>query len=81
MTIPNIIDPSVPIGKDDTENVENEKYGDPVVPAFEVPYHADILDRIGGLDKESAGRTSGNRSGAPDEGPSGTAGNLGRANR
>ena len=60
MVIPNIIDDSVPIGKDDSENVENEKFGDPVVPAFEVPYHADILASINGLDKDSAGRTSGN---------------------
>ncbi len=60
MVIPNIIDESVPIGKDDSENVEIQKYGEPVVPAFEVPYHADILDRIGGLDKDAAGRTSGN---------------------
>ena len=60
MKIPNIIDESVPVGKDDTENVEIEKFGDPAVPSFEVPYHADILDRIGGLDKEAAGRTSGN---------------------
>lgn len=60
MVIPNIIDPSVPIGKDDTQNVEIQKYGEPVVPDFEVPYHADILDSISGLDKESAGRTSGN---------------------
>lgn len=60
MVIPNIIDPSVPIGKDDNENVEIQKYGDPVVPDFEVPYHADILDSISGLDKEAAGRTSGN---------------------
>ena len=60
MTIPNIIDPSVPIGKDDSQNVEIEKFGEPVVPDFEVPYHADILDRLNGLDKESAGRTSGN---------------------
>ena len=60
MKIPNIIDPSVPIGKDDSENVEIQKYGEPVVPDFEVPYHADILDRIAGLDKEAAGRTSGN---------------------
>ena len=51
MNIPNIIDDSVPIGKDDSENVEIEKFGDPVVPSFEVPYHADILDRIGGLDR------------------------------
>ena len=60
MTIPNIIDSSVPIGKDDTENVEIEKFGEPVVPEFEVPYHADILDRMNGIDKESSGRTSGN---------------------
>ncbi|MCR4792223.1 MAG: serine--tRNA ligase [Lachnospiraceae bacterium] len=60
MVIPNIIDESVPIGKDDSENVENEVFGDPVVPSFEVPYHADILDKIGGLDKDAAGRTSGN---------------------
>ncbi len=60
LSIPNIIDPSVPIGKDDSENVEIQKYGDPVVPDFEVPYHADILNSFDGLDKESAGRTSGN---------------------
>ena len=60
MIIPNIIDDSVPVGKDDSENVEMEKFGEPVVPDFEVPYHADILDSISGLDKESAGRTSGN---------------------
>ena len=60
MGIPNIIDPSVPIGRDDSENVEIQKYGEPVVPDFEVPYHADILDGISGLDKDSAGRTSGN---------------------
>ena len=60
MIIPNIIDDSVPIGRDDTENVEIEKFGEPVVPNFEVPYHADILASINGLDKESAGRTSGN---------------------
>ena len=60
MTIPNIIDDSVPIGKDDSENVELQKFGDPVVPNFEIPYHAEILDRFSGLDKESAGRTSGN---------------------
>ena len=59
MVIPNIIDKSVPIGKDDRENVEIERYGEAKVPSFEVPYHADILDSIGGLDKESAGRTSG----------------------
>ncbi len=60
MVIPNIIDDSVPIGKDDNENVENEKFGEPVVPEFEVPYHADIMDRLNGIDKDSAGRTSGN---------------------
>ena len=60
MIIPNIIDSSVPIGKDDSENVENERFGEPKVPSFEVPYHADIMDRLNGLDKESAGRTSGN---------------------
>ena len=60
MMIPNIIDPSVPIGRDDSENVEIQKYGDPVVPDFEVPYHADIISGIGGLDKDAAGRTSGN---------------------
>ena len=60
MVIPNIMDPSVPIGKDDTENVENEKFGDPFVPAYEIPHHADIIEALGGLDKESAGRTSGN---------------------
>ena len=60
MVIPNIMDPSVPIGKDDTENVENEKFGDPFVPAYEIPHHADIIEVLGGLDKESAGRTSGN---------------------
>ena len=59
MVIPNIIDDSVPIGKDDTENVEVEKFGDPVVPKYEIPYHADIIDRFNGLDKEAAGRTSG----------------------
>ncbi|MCQ2541470.1 MAG: serine--tRNA ligase [Lachnospiraceae bacterium] len=60
MKIPNIIDASVPVGKDDSENVEIQKYGEPVVPDFEVPFHADILDSICGLDKEAAGRTSGN---------------------
>ncbi len=60
MKIPNIMDKSVPIGKDDTENVENEKFGEPVVPDYEIPYHADIIESFGGLDKESAGRTSGN---------------------
>ena len=60
MKIPNIMDKSVPIGKDDTENVENEKFGEPVVPDYEILYHADIIESFGGLDKESAGRTSGN---------------------
>lgn len=59
MTIPNIIDASVPVGKDDTCNVEIEKFGEPVVPEYEIPYHADILNKINGLDKDSAGRTSG----------------------
>ena len=60
MTIPQIIDESVPIGKDDSENVEIEKYGEPVVPNYEIPYHADILESINGLDKDASGRTSGN---------------------
>ena len=60
MVIPNIIDESVPIGKDDSENVEIEKYGDPIVPDYEIPYHAEILESINGLDKISSGRTSGN---------------------
>ena len=60
MVIPNIIDKSVPIGEDDSKNVENQKYGEPVVPAYEIPYHADIIGRLNGLDKESSGRTSGN---------------------
>ncbi len=59
MVIPNIIDSSVPIGKDDSENVEIEKFGEPVVPSYEIPYHADICDLYNGLDKEAAGRTSG----------------------
>ena len=60
MVIPNIIDDTVPIGKDDTENVENERFGEPIVPSYEIPYHADILERLNGLDKDSSGRTSGN---------------------
>ena len=60
LTIPNIIDDSVPIGKNDTENVEIERFGEPIVPNYEIPYHADILERMSGLDKESSGRTSGN---------------------
>ena len=59
MTIPNIVDDSVPVGKDDSENVEVQRFGEAVVPAYEIPYNADILDKINGLDKESAGRTSG----------------------
>jgi len=59
MVIPQIIDDSVPIGHDDSENVEVEKFGEPVVPAYEIPHHADIISRVNGLDKESAGRTSG----------------------
>ena len=58
--IPNIIDPSVPIGKDDSENQEIEKFGEPFVPDFEVPYHTDILEKVDGLDIDSAGKTSGN---------------------
>ncbi len=60
MTIPNIIDPSVPIGKDDSENVEVERFGDPVVPDFEIPYHTDIMERFNGIDMDAAGRVSGN---------------------
>ena len=60
MVIPNIIDDSVPIGKDDSENVEVEKFGEPVVPSYEIPYHADILGYFAGLDKEASARTSGN---------------------
>ena len=60
MAIPNIIDDSVPVGKDDSENVELQRYGEPIVPAYEIPYHADILDSFSALDKESSGRTSGN---------------------
>ena len=60
MTIPNIIDPSVPIGKDDTENVEVQKYGEPVVPEFEIPYHAEIMESFNGLDLDSARKVAGN---------------------
>ena len=60
MTIPNIIDPSVPIGKDDSENVELEKFGEPVVPDFEIPYHTDIMAKFNGIDIDSAGRVAGN---------------------
>jgi len=60
LVIPNIMDKTVPIGEDDSKNVELEKFGEPFVPDYEIPYHADICERVGGLDKESAGRTSGN---------------------
>ena len=60
MTIPNIIDPSVPIGKDDSENVEVTKYGEPFTPDFEVPYHTDIMERFNGIDLDSARRVAGN---------------------
>ena len=60
MVIPNIIDPSVPIGKDDTENVEITKYGEPVVPDFEVPYHTDIMEKFNGIDLDSARKVAGN---------------------
>lgn len=60
LVIPNIIDDSVPIGKDDSENVEVQKYGEPLVPDFEVPYHTDIMDRFHGIDLDSARKTSGN---------------------
>ncbi|MEE1199787.1 MAG: serine--tRNA ligase, partial [Christensenellales bacterium] len=60
MVIPNIIDDSVPIGRDDRENVENERFGEPVVPEFEIPYHVDIMERLDGIDLDSARKTSGN---------------------
>ncbi len=60
LVIPNIIDPSVPVGKDDSENVEVQRYGEPVVPDFEVPYHVDIMERLSGIDLDSARKTSGN---------------------
>ena len=60
LLIPNIIDSTVPIGEDDSKNVELEKFGDPIVPSYEIPYNADILESFNGLDKEAAGRTSGN---------------------
>ena len=60
MTIPNIIDPSVPIGKDDSENVEIEKFGEPVVPDYEIPYHTDIMEKFNGIDLEAAGKVAGN---------------------
>ena len=60
MVIPNIIDPSVPIGKDDSENVETEKFGEPVVPDFEIPYHTEIMEKFNGIDLDAAGRVAGN---------------------
>ena len=60
MTIPNIIDPSVPIGKDDSENVEVQKYGEPVVPDFEIPYHTEIMEHFNGIDLDSARKVAGN---------------------
>ena len=60
MAIPNIIDPSVPIGKDDSENVELERFGEPVVPDFEVPYHTEIMEKLHGIDLDSARRVAGN---------------------
>jgi len=60
MVIPNIIDPTVPIGKDDSENVEVQRYGEPVVPEFEIPYHVEIMERLSGVDLDSARKTSGN---------------------
>lgn len=60
LVIPNIIDPSVPIGKDDSENVEVEKFGEPAVPSYEIPYHVDIMEKLDGIDLDSARRTSGN---------------------
>ena len=60
MKIPNIVDASVPVGKDDSENVEVQKYGEPIVPDFEIPYHTDIMARFDGIDLDSAGRVAGN---------------------
>lgn len=60
MVIPNIIDPSVPIGKDDSQNVEIKKFGEPVVPDFEIPYHTEIMEKFNGIDLESAGKVAGN---------------------
>ncbi|MBR4466949.1 MAG: serine--tRNA ligase, partial [Clostridia bacterium] len=60
MVIPNIIDPSVPIGKDDSENVEVQRFGEPVVPNFPIPYHTDIMESFGGIDLDAAGRVAGN---------------------
>ena len=60
MAIPNIIDESVPIGKDDSENVERERYGEPFVPEFEIPYHSEIMEKLSGLDLDSARKVAGN---------------------
>ena len=60
MVIPNIIDPSVPIGKDDSENVEIEKFGEPIVPDFEIPYHTEIMEKFDGIDLDAAGKVAGN---------------------
>ena len=60
MVIPNIIDPTVPIGKDDSQNVEIQKYGEPVVPDFEIPYHTEIMEKFNGVDMDAAGRVAGN---------------------
>lgn len=66
MVIPNIIDPSVPIGKDDSENIEIERFGEPVVPDFEIPYHTEIMERFCGIDMEAAGRVGRKRFLLPD---------------
>lgn len=60
MTIPNIIDPSVPIGKDDSENVEVQRYGEPIVPDFDIPYHTEIMESFSGIDLDSARKVAGN---------------------
>ena len=60
MAIPNIIDPSVPIGKDDSSNVEIQKYGEPIVPDFEIPYHTEIMEKFNGIDLDAAGKVAGN---------------------
>ena len=60
LVIPNIIDPSVPIGKDDSENVEVEKFGEPFVPEFEIPYHTEIMEKLNGIDLDSARKVAGN---------------------
>ena len=60
MSIPNIIDPSVPIGKDDSENVELQKYGEPIVPAFDIPYHTEIMEKFDGIDLDAARKVAGN---------------------